>query len=118
MLTALGIIGLIAFGVVLGRYPDMIWRHSRLLLSGPKLLWFWLFERMKRNPAIFGAYFSGFFTCLLVCGRLSELLWNISLVGLLIFGLLIFFPTIGGKIVLAVLNSSRFCAAKVKDFFA
>ena len=118
MLTALGMIGLVALGIVLGRYPDLILRHSRVLLSGPKLLWFWLLERIKRNPAIVGAYFAGFFTCLLVSGGLSRLLWNVSLFGLLVFGLLIFFPTIGGKIAQATLSSSRFCATKVKEFFA
>ena len=118
MLTILGMIGLVALGVMLGRYPDFLWRHSRILLSGPKWVWFRLVECVKRNPVIFGAYFSGIFTGLLISGCLSELLWNISLVGLLLFGLMVFFPTIGGKIVQAALSSSKFCAAKVKEFFA
>ena len=118
MLTALGMIGLVALGVMLGRYPDFLWRHSGVLLSWPKWLWFRLVECVKRNPVIFGTFFSGFFAGLLVSGRLSELLWNISLTGLLIFGLMVFFPTIGGKIVQVVLSSSKFCAAKVKEFFA
>ena len=118
MLTALGVIGLVALGVVIGRYPDFLWRHSKFLLAGPRLFWFWLVERARRNPAIFGAFFTGFFTGLLVSGGLTRLLWHLSLVGLLIFCLLIFFPAIGGKIVSTVFNFSRFCAVRIKEFFA
>ena len=118
MLTALGIVGLIALGVVLGRYPDFLWGHSGFLLSGFRWFWFWLLERIKRNPAIFGAFFTGFFTGLLVSGGLSRLLWHLSLVGLLIFCLLNFFPAVGGKVLLAVFHFSRLCAMRVKEFFA
>jgi len=118
MFIALGMIALVALGVVIGRYPDFLWRHSRFLLSGPRLIWFWLVERIKRNPAIFGAFFSGFFVGLLVSGGLSRLFWYLSLVGLLVFCVLVFFPTIGGKIAQAVYNFSRFCVVRIKKFFA
>jgi len=118
MLTAFVMIALIALGVVIGKYPDFLWRHSGFLLSGPRLLWFWFLERIKRNPAVFGAFLSGFFVGLLVSGSLSWLFWHLSLVGLLIFCLLIFFPTIGGKVVQTVFNFSKFCVVRIKEFFA
>ena len=118
MLTALGMIGLIALGVVIGRYPDFLWRHSGFFLSGPRLLWFWLLGQIKRNPAFFSGFFSGFFVCLLITGGLSWLFWYLSLVGLFIFCLLIFFPKAGGKVVQTMFNFSRFCVVRIKEFFA
>ena len=118
MLTALGMIGLVAMGIVIGRHPDFLWRHSSFFLSGPKLLCFWLFGRIKRNPAVIGGFFTGFFAALLVSGGLSRIIWNTSLVGLLVFCLLIFFPTMSGKIAQKAYDLTRFCAERIGNFFA
>ena len=118
MLTILGMIGLVALGILIGRYPDFLWRHSRFLLSGPRLLWFWLLKRVRQNPAVFGAFVSGFFAGLLVSGRLNELLWYILLTGLLVLCLGIVFPAAGGRVVRAMFNFSRLCVVRIKKFFA
>ncbi len=117
MLTILGMVGLIALGIVIGKYPDFLWRHSRFLLIGPKLFWSWLLERIKRNPAVFGAFFAGFFAGFFAVG-LSRILWNLSLVVLLILCLLIIFPAVGGKIARVVVHCSRECVVRIKKFFA
>ena len=118
MLLALGAIGLVVLGVLIGRYPDLFWRNSGLLLSGPRWIFNWLFERVKRNPQVCGAFFSGFFAGLLVSGKLNELFWNAALVGLLFFCLFIFFPATGTKIMQAVARFTSKSVTRVREFFA
>ena len=118
MLLALGGIGLIVLGVLIGRYPDLLWRNTGLLLSGPRWMFNWLIERIKRNPQVCGAFFSGFFAGLLVSGKLNELFWNVALVGLLFFCLFIFFPATGTKVVQILARFTSKSVTRVREFFA
>jgi len=117
MLTALGMICLFALGILIGRYPNFLWCHSSFLFSGPKFLWFWLIERIRCNPAVLGAFFAGFFAGLLISGSLSWLFWNLSLIGLLAFCLLVFFPTISGKVFQKGYSFLKFCSERIKEIF-
>ena len=118
MLLALGAISLVVLGVLIGRYPDLFIRNSGLLLTGPRWILNWLIGRIKRNPQVCGAFFSGFFAGLLVSGKLNDLLWNAALIGLLFFCLFIFFPAVGTKVVQAVANFTCKSVTRVREFFA
>lgn len=118
MITVLGMVGLVAFGILIGRYPEMLARNSGLLLSGPRWILGWLLERLKQNPRVCGAFFSGFMLGLLVSGVLGELLWNIALVGLAIFCIFLFFPETGSRVLGFLVQISRNCFIKIREFFA
>lgn len=108
----------LVLGVAIGRNPTWFAQNSGLFLTVPKKIGGWLMERIKKNPQLCAAFCSGFFAGLLVSGKLNEIIWNFVLVSLCLVVLYLFFPAIGAKCVRFVVDTSKTCFTRIKEFFA
>lgn len=109
---------LFALGVAIGRNPTWFAKNSGVFLTAPKWIGRWLLERIKKNPQLCAAFFSGFLVGLLVSGRLSEMIWHSVLVGLCLVVFYLFFPEVGSKCLRFIAGVSKTCFVRIKEFFA